>query len=467
MKSVAVLNDILITDISADGAGVGRYNNQVIFVDLAVPGDVVDVKVYRSKKNYHRASVIAIKKASEFRSEPFCKHFSICGGCQLQHMTYQAQLRYKEKQVEEALKRIGHQTNYKTEPILPSPLQVEYRNRLDFALSNRRYLTAEEIQTDISNQGHAAGFHRPHIYDKVVDIETCHLMSAFNNEIRHAVKTFALQHRFTFYDYRLHQGLIRGMIVRNTTDDSWMLIVIFGMNDQIRINQLMEFLVTTFPQLRSVWYVVNTKRNDTIYDLPMQFYRGERYLLTGIDGMQFRISPKAFFQTNSKQAEQLFRIAIDYAGILPTSHVYDFYCGTGTLSCLAARRAAHVIGIESVQEAVEDAAANARLNGLDNVTFISGDVRDLLKSGFLSQYQKPDIIITDPPRAGMHPEVAQAINRSGALRVVYVSCNAATQARDMAMMDNYSLEKIRPVDMFPHTLHVENVALLVKKENSV
>jgi 23S rRNA (uracil1939-C5)-methyltransferase len=467
MKVLTVLNDILITDISADGAGVGRYDNQVVFVDFSVPGDRVDVKVYRSKKNYHRASVIAINKVSDFRSEPFCKHFGICGGCQLQHLTYQAQLKYKEKQVDAALKRIGHQTNYKTEPILPSPLQMEYRNRLDFAFSNRRYLSAEEIESGITNEGHAAGFHRPHTYDKVVDIETCHLMPALNNEIRQAVKAFALEHHLTFYDYRLHQGLLRGMIIRNTSEKDWMLIMIFGRDEPNKINLLMEFVVKTFPQLRSVWYVVNTKRNDTIYDLPMQLYKGDRYLMTEIDGMQFRISPRAFFQTNSKQAEQLFRLTIDYAGILPSSRVYDFYCGTGTLSCLAARRASHVTGIESVPETVEDARENARLNGLANVTFITGDLKDLLTNEFFSLYGKPDIIITDPPRAGMHPAVIRAINRSEALRVVYVSCNAATQARDIAMMDNYSLEKIRPVDMFPHTLHVENVALLIKKDNSV
>lgn len=464
MKQTLLLNDIKITDISHEGAGVGRHENRVVFVEQAIPGDVVDVAVYKSKKNYHEASIVKWKETSPYRSEPFCRHFGTCGGCRWQHVKYEMQLQFKEKQVKEALDRIGHQSGYEMETILASPRQTAYRNRLDFGFSNRKFLSAEEIQSGKKFEEGAAGFHLPRLFDKVLDLETCHLMDDANNQIRQAVKLFAIENDLSFYDHRKHEGLLRGMVVRNTNLDEWMVIVMFGKEDQKAITRVMAFLKSRFNWLNALCYVINTKRNDTFYDLPVRLYDGKPFITAAIDGLQFRISPKSFFQTNSYQAERLYQLALDFAAIKSDEHVYDLYCGTGTLSCLAGRLAAKVTGIEYTEDAVNDARLNAELNQLHNLTFHAGDIKNLLREKFFAEQGFPNVMIIDPPRAGMHAEVTEAVNRSGAERIVYVSCNPATQARDIALMNNYQLQKVRPVDMFPHTLHVENVALLLRKE---
>ncbi len=463
MKQALFLNDIKITDISNEGTGVGRHENRVVFVDKAVPGDVADVSVYKSKKKFYEGSIAKLKMASELRSEPFCSHFGICGGCRWQHLKYKAQLKFKEKQVKDALERIGNQTGFEMEIILGSPQQQAYRNRLDFGFSNKRFLSVEEIQSGKTFEEGAVGFHLPRLFDKVIDIETCYLMEDLNNQIRLAVKTFAIENKLSFYDHRQHDGLLRGMVIRNTNLNEWMVIMMFGKEDNEETELVMQFIRTNFPWLRSLMYVINTKRNDTFYDLPVQLYHGEAFITATIDGLKFRISPKSFFQTNSEQAARLYNIALDYADIRPHEHVYDLYCGTGTISCLAARHARHVTGIEYVEDAVKDARLNAELNGLNNLSFHAGDLKNLLTYDFFITHDRPDMMIIDPPRAGMHADVATAVNKSGAERLVYVSCNPATQARDIALLNNYQLVKVRAVDMFPHTLHVESVALLIRK----
>lgn len=464
MKQALFLNDIKITDISSEGAGVGRYENRVVFVDKAVPGDVADVKVYKSKKNFYEASIINLKGTSNLRSEPFCQHFGTCGGCRWQHLKYEAQLQFKEKQVKNALERIGNQKGFEMETILGSPQQQAYRNRLDFGFSNKRFLSIEEIQSGKAFEDGAVGFHLPRLFDKVIDIEACYLMEDLNNQIRLAVKTFAIENNLSFYDHRQHEGLLRGMVVRNTNLDQWMVIMMFGKEEKEGIEMVMNFIRTGFPKLRSLMYVINTKRNDTFFDLPVTPYHGESYITASIDNLKFRISPKSFFQTNSEQAARLYNIALDYADIKPHEHVYDLYCGTGTISCLAARHAKQVTGIEYVEDAVKDARLNAELNGLNNLSFHAGDLKNLLTYDFFLNHGRPHMMIIDPPRAGMHAEVAEAVNQSGAERIVYVSCNPATQARDIALLNNYQLVKVRAVDMFPHTLHVESVALLIRKD---
>ncbi|MBL7928735.1 MAG: 23S rRNA (uracil(1939)-C(5))-methyltransferase RlmD [Bacteroidia bacterium] len=463
MKQALFLNDIKITDISNEGTGIGRYENRVVFVDKAVPGDVADVKIYKSKKKFYEASIVKIKEASSLRSEPFCQHFGTCGGCRWQHLKYEAQLQFKEKQVKDAFERIGNQTGFETEPILASPLQTTYRNRLDFGFSNKKYLSIEEIRSGRTFEDGAVGFHLPRLFDKVVDIQTCYLMDDLNNQIRLAVKSFAIENKLSFYDHRQHEGLLRGMVIRNTNRGEWMVIMMFGKEDNKGIEMVMHFIRTHFPQLHSLMYVINTKRNDTIYDLPVQLYQGERFITASIDDLKFRISPKSFFQTNSGQVARLYKVAFDFAEIKPHEHVYDLYCGTGTISCMAARHAKQVTGIEYVEDAVKDARLNAELNGLNNLSFHAGDLKDLLTLDFFLTHGKPQVMMIDPPRSGMHAEVTEAVNQSEAERLVYVSCNPATQARDISLLSNYKLIKVRPVDMFPHTLHVENVALLIRK----
>lgn len=464
MKQALLLNDITITDISHEGAGVGRHDNKVIFVDKAVPGDVVDVKVHKSKKNFHEASVVTLKEVSDLRAEPFCKHFGTCGGCRWQHFKYEAQLHFKEKQVKDALERIGNQSGFKMEPILGSPKQTTYRNRLDFGFSNKRFLSIEEIQSGKIFDDGAVGFHLPRLFDKVIDIETCYLMEDLNNSIRLAVKSFAIENNLSFYDHRKHEGLLRGMVVRNTNLDEWMVIMMFGKEDREKISMMMEFIRSRFQQLNSIMYVINTKRNDTFYDLPVQNYAGEPCITASVDGLKFRVSPKSFFQTNSDQAARLYQTALEFAEINSYEQVYDLYCGTGTISCLAARFASQVTGIEYVEDAVQDARLNAELNNLSNLSFHAGDLKDLLTEDFFRTHGQPEVMMIDPPRAGMHAGVTDAVNRSGAERLVYVSCNPSTQARDINLLNNYRLIKVRPVDMFPHTLHVESVALLIRKE---
>lgn len=463
MKQALFLNDIMITDISSEGSGVGRFENRVVFVNKAVPGDVADVKVYKSKKNFYEASIITLKEVSNLRSEPFCQHFGTCGGCRWQHLNYEAQLHFKTKQVKDALERIGNQTDFEIEPILASPQQKAYRNRLDFGFSNKRFLSIEEIQSGRTFEEGAVGFHLPRLFDKVIDIENCYLMDDLNNRIRQAVKHFAIKNNLLFYNHRKHEGLLRGMVIRNTNLDEWMVIMMFGNMDTEKRNLVMEFIRTSFPQLCSLVYVINTKRNDTFYDLPVYLHHGQPYITATIDTLKFRISPKSFFQTNSDQAARLYQVALDFAAIKSHEHVYDLYCGTGTISCLAARYAGKVTGIEYVEDAVADARLNASLNGLTNLNFHAGDLKNLLSEEFIQLNGQPDVMILDPPRAGMHADVAAAVNRSGAERIVYVSCNPATQARDIALLTNYQLQKVKPVDMFPHTLHVENVALLIRK----
>lgn len=462
MRVKDIFSDVAITGTTTDGLGIARIDSWVVFIPKAVAGDVADIIITSKKKNHVFGKITALKKESAQRVSPFCKHFGLCGGCSLQHIDYAEQLRIKQKFVEDTLKRIGKTEAEEILPILPCDETTLYRNRLDYAFCNRRWLTNEELNhPEIKAIGSFAGYHLSGRFDKIIDINTCHLQPEPTNTIRHFVKKFAAEKGWSFYDAIKNEGFIRDMVIRNTTTGEWMVIIIFGSQDDEKISALLEAFTANFPQVTSLHYVINPKKNPTIYDLDVINFSGSATITEKIGDVHFKISPKSFFQTNTRQAEKLYNTALNFASLAGNEIVYDLYTGTGTIANFIARKVSKVVGIDYIADAIENAKENSRINGIDNTAFFAGDIKETLSDVFVESHGKPDVVITDPPRAGMHEDVVKKITAMGASRIVYVSCNPATQARDIALMaEKYRVKKIQPVDMFPHTSHVENVALL-------
>lgn len=467
-KPLPILTDILITDVAAEGKAIAKVDNLVIFVPYVVPGDVVDLQIKRKKHSYAEAEAIALKKPSDLRAKPFCKHFGVCGGCKWQCLPYEEQLRFKQKQIWDNLTRIGKIELPEMMPILGSKHVARYRNKLEFGFSNKKWLTSEQVASGVQfDCMDAVGFHIPGAFDKILDIEECHLMDDINNRLRNGIKAYALAHGLSFFDLRAQTGLLRNMMIRTSATGEIMLLMQFcmrGADDEAQAKALLEHLHASFPEVTSLLYVNNTKCNDTIGDLDVITYAGTPFIYETMEGLRFKVGPKSFYQTNTEQAYELYKVARDFAALTGDELVYDLYTGTGTIANFVARQARQVVGIEYVPEAIEDAKVNAELNGLDNTLFYAGDMKDILTTGFIERHGKPDVIITDPPRAGMHTDVVNAILFAAPRRIVYVSCNPATQARDLALFDaDYRVTKVQPVDMFPQTHHVENVVCLERR----
>ncbi len=469
-KPLPLLEHITITGVAAEGKALAKVDGLAVFVPYVVPGDVVDLQIKRKKHSYAEAEAVRFHKYSELRSQPFCKHFGVCGGCKWQCLPYEEQLRHKQQQVEDNLTRIGKVELPPISPILGSRLQREYRNKLEFGFSNKKWLTTEQvISGEKFDNMNAVGFHIPGAFDKILDIEECHLMDGLNNRIRNGIRAYAFEHGITFFDLRAQVGLLRNIMLRTSATGEVMLLVQFCIRDaeteRPQAMGLMEHLKTEFPEITSLLWVNNTKANDTIGDLDVQTYAGADFIYEEMEGLRFKVGPKSFYQTNTEQAYELYKVARNFAGLTGSELVYDLYTGTGTIANFVARRAAKVVGIEYVPEAIEDAKVNAELNGLDNTLFFAGDMKDILNREFIERYGRPDVIITDPPRAGMHGDVVDTILFAAPRRIVYVSCNPATQARDLQLLDkNYRVEAVQPVDMFPQTHHVENVVLLTRRD---
>ncbi|MGV8877849.1 MAG: 23S rRNA (uracil(1939)-C(5))-methyltransferase RlmD [Sphingobacteriaceae bacterium] len=462
-----IIEDIAIIDIAEEGKGVGKAAELVVFVDKAIPGDVVDALIYKKKKNFAEAKIHQLKTSSALRTDPFCQHFGTCGGCKWQHMTYEAQLHYKQKSVGDALQRLGKIDTSNMLPILASEKSRYYRNKLEFTFSDKRWLQEGEIQTGENLEMNALGFHVPLRFDKILNIEHCYLQANPSNDIRNRIREYALQHQVSFYNLRNHEGALRNLIVRTSTTGEIMVIVVFAYADEEEISGLMAFVADEFPQITSLLYIVNHKKNDTIFDQDVIVYRGRDYIHEEMNGIRFRIGAKSFYQTNSEQALHLYQITKDFAGFKGDELVYDLYTGAGTIANFIAASVKEVIGVEYVPTAIEDAKVNSQINNITNTKFFAGDMKDVLVADFVKQHGKPDVIITDPPRAGMHPDVLTRLLEIEASKIVYVSCNAATQARDLLILsEKYDVIKIQPVDMFPHTQHVENVVLLQIRSKS-
>ena len=461
-KPLPVLEDILITDFAAEGKSLARVDDMVVFVPWAVPGDVVDLQVRRIKHSYMEAEVIRYKQYSKVRVTPFCQHFGICGGCKWQHLPYESQLQYKQQQVVDALQRIAKVELPPINPILGSTQTCHYRNKLEFTFSNKCWLTTEQMRSgEVFDDRNTLGFHIPGSFDKVLDIKRCWLQPEVSNEIRLFIRDYAIGRGHSFYDIRNNQGLLRTIMVRTASTGEIMLVVVFGEANQVAIDDVMDAIRGRFPQITSLMYVINLKCNDSIADQDILLHSGRDYIEEEMEGLRFRVGPKSFYQTNSLQAYELYKVARRMAALTGSELVYDLYTGTGTIANFVARQAHQVIGIEYVPDAIEDAKLNSRVNGIDNTLFYAGDMKDVLTDRFVAEHGRPDVMIIDPPRAGMHPDVVGVILQAQPSRIVYVSCNPATQARDLALLDTkYRVVEIQPVDMFPHTHHVENVVLL-------
>ncbi|MDX9883523.1 MAG: 23S rRNA (uracil(1939)-C(5))-methyltransferase RlmD [Prolixibacteraceae bacterium] len=461
-----LLENVRITDVGAEGKAIARVNEMVIFTTHAVPGDIVDIQVTNKRKKYMEGRVMAIHEYSLERQDAFCEHFGICGGCKWQFLPYERQLFYKQKQVTDQLRRIGHVELPEISPILGSRNITGYRNKLEFSFSNKRWLTEEEIGRNLNfNDMNALGFHVPGMFDKIIDIKKCWLQGSPSNEIRNFVRDYALEHQLEFFDIRNISGFLRNIIIRTATTGDLMVIISFFRENKKQREQLLDTLAARFPQITSLMYVINQKRNDTLTDQEILTYRGNDHIFEEMEGLRFKIDPKSFYQTNPEQAYELYKTAREFAGLTGSETVYDLYTGTGTIANFVSSKARRVVGIEYVPEAIDDARTNAALNKIENTVFYAGDMKDLLNHDFIAYNGQPDVIITDPPRAGMHENVIQAILNANARRIVYVSCNPATQARDIRLLsENYKVTKIQPVDMFPHTHHVENVALMEQIE---
>ena len=534
-KELPLLEKVTITDVAAEGKALARVNDMVVFVPYVVPGDVVDLQVKRKKHSYAEAVAVKFHEYSPLRSEPFCKHFGVCGGCKWQCLKYEEQIRYKQKQVTDNLVRIGKIELPEISPILGSELTERYRNKLEFTFSNKRWLTQEEINSELKIENsklkvdstddtdqpednsqfsilnsqfnrNAVGFHIPGAFDKVLAIDECHLMDDICNRIRNGVRDYAYEHGLTFFDLRSQEGMLRNMMIRRveaspnplpkrgladsaevdaslgnvTMSESPLLgrgrgeapglmvvmqFKIVAPEEEAQMKQLLQFMADAWPEITSLIYVINNKCNDTIGDLPIHVFKGDDHIIEEMEGLKFKVGPKSFYQTNSRQAYNLYKVTREFAGLTGDELVYDLYTGTGTIANFVSRKARQVIGIEYVPEAIEDAKVNSAINGIDNTLFFAGDMKDILNQEFINQYGRPDVIITDPPRAGMHNDVIDTILFAEPKRIVYVSCNPATQARDLSLLDvKYKVLKVQPVDMFPHTHHVENVVLLELKD---
>ncbi len=464
-KPLPILENVTITDYAAEGKAIARVNDLVIFVPFAVPGDVADLQVRRKKHSYCEAEIIRIVKPSDIRVKPQCAHFGLCGGCKWQSVPYAEQLKMKQRQVHDQLTRIGKVELPDILPILGSEKTFGYRNKLEFGCSDKRWLTKEEVAAGtVYTQMNAIGFHITGAFDKILPIEKCWLMDDLHNRIRNAIRDYAYATGMTFFNQRSKHGLLRDIVMRNSDTGEWMVLVQFHYDedgDEQRAKALMKHIADSFPEISSLLYVDNQKFNDTFNDLDIQVFKGNGYIYEMMDGLKFKVGPKSFYQTNTDQALRLYSVARDFAGLTGRELVYDLYTGTGTIANFVARKARKVVGIEYVPEAIEDAKVNSAINDIDNTEFFAGDMKDILTENFVAEHGKPDLIITDPPRAGMHADVINVIINTHAQRIVYVSCNPATQARDLAILaPHYKVEAVQPVDMFPHTPHVENVVLL-------
>ena len=465
-KQDIILENVLIESVAAEGKALARVDGTVLFVPFAVPGDVVDVKVTKKKKNYMEGFILRIVTPSEHRIEPFCSHFGICGGCKWQPLPYQMQLQAKQQQVYDQLVRIGHLDVPEISPIIPSGKTEYYRNKLEFTFSRRRWIFSDEDPDSMTEAERCGlGFHVGKFFDKVLDIKQCYLQKDPSDRIRLFIKEYALGHGLEFFDIREHTGFLRNMFIRTAEDGSVMLIVCFYHEDAGARCALLDAVSAEFPQITSLYYVINGKANDSIADQECVLYKGEEAIYEYMEGLKFKIGPKSFYQTNTGQAYRLYGVAREYAALTGQETVYDLYTGTGTIAQFVSSKARKVIGIEYVPEAIADAKENARANGITNCDFYAGDMKDILTDGFVEAHGKPDVVILDPPRAGIHPDVAEVILNAEPARIVYVSCNPASQARDLAILSGkYSITAVQPVDMFPHTHHVENVVRLDLKE---
>lgn len=467
-KPLPILEGVTITDVAAEGKSLARVNDMVVFVPFAVPGDVVDLQVRKKKHHYCEAEVVRFIKYSERRAEPVCQHFGICGGCKWQNLPYEDQLKAKQKQVHDQLTRIGKVVLPDFRPILGSEKIYEYRNKLEFSCSNKRWLTKEEVNSGVQlDHKNAIGFHITGAFDKIYPIEKCWLMDDLCNQIRNEIRDYALNNGISFFDVREQTGLLRDIMIRNSSTGEWMVLVQFKFQeqgDEQRAHDLLQHIGDRFPQITSLLYVNNQKCNDTFSDQTVEVFKGKDHITEMMDKLQFKVAAKSFYQTNTQQAFHLYEVARQLAQLTGKELVYDLYTGTGTIANFVARHAQQVIGIEYVEDAIADAKANSKCNGIENTLFYAGDMKDILTDEFVEQHGKPDVIITDPPRAGMHPDVIQTILRAAPKRIVYVSCNPATQARDLEVLnEQYRVEAVQPVDMFPHTPHVENVVLLEQR----
>ena len=459
------MEKVTIMDVAAEGKAIAKVNDLVIFVPYVVPGDVVDLQIKRKKNKYAEAEAVNFHEYSSTRAVPFCQHYGICGGCKWQVLPYAEQIKYKQKQVEDNLRRIGKIELPEISPILGSAKTEFYRNKLEFTFSNKRWLTYEEVKQEVKyDQMNAVGFHIPGAFDKVLAIEKCWLQNDISNRIRNAVRDYAYEHNYSFINLRSQEGMLRNMIIRTSSMGELMVIIICKIvedSEMTLFKQLLQYVADTFPEITSLLYIINNKCNDTINDLDVYVFKGNDHIFEEMEGLRFKVGPKSFYQTNSEQAYNLYKIARDFAGLTGNELVYDLYTGTGTIANFVSRQARQVIGIEYVPEAIEDAKVNAEINGIDNTLFFAGDMKDMLTQEFINEYGRPDVIITDPPRAGMHQDVVDVILFAEPKRIVYVSCNPATQARDLQLLDvKYKVKAVQPVDMFPHTHHVENVVLL-------
>ena len=468
-KNLPLIENVEITGIAAEGKALTRINDMVVFVPYCVPGDVVDLQVTKRKHSFMEARVERVVRPSDKRCEAVCRHYGTCGGCKWQILPYEEQLRYKQQQIVDNLTRIGKVELPEISPILGSKHIYQYRNKLEFTFADRKWLSWDEIRAadGIENvdNSYGVGFHIPNCFDKVLDITECHLMPAINDRIRNGIRDYARAHGLSFYNEHSHTGQLRTLIMRSNHRGEIMLIVSFGekINDACRA--LLEWLHAEFPEIVSLLYVENEKMNDTIGDQTVHVFYGQDHIMEQMEDLQFKVGPKSFYQTNTEQAYELYKVARSFAGLTGNELVFDLYTGTGTIANFVARQARQVIGIEYVPEAIEDAKVNAQLNHLDNTLFFAGDMKDILNTDFIAQYGRPDVIITDPPRAGMHEDVVNTILFAAPERIVYVSCNPATQARDLSLLDaKYRVARVQPVDMFPHTQHVENVVLLEKRD---
>ena len=461
-RELPILENIEISDVAAEGKSLARVNEMVVFIPYGAPGDIVDVKLDKKKNSYGEGHIVAMKQPSQIRIEPFCEHFGVCGGCKWQHLPYEYQLKYKRQQVVDALQRIAKVELPEVNDILGSERIRHYRNKLEYTFSNRSWLTYEQMQSgEEFPDRNALGFHIPGAFDKVLDIKKCWLQDDISNDIRLFLRNYALSKGYTFYDLRAQNGLMRTIMLRTTATGEIMLIVVFGEPNHEAISDVMAALKERFPAITSLQYVINLKVNDTIADQEIITYSGRDYVEEEMEGLRFRIGPKSFYQTNSLQAYELYKVARRMAQLTGNELVYDLYTGTGTIANFVAKMAKKVIGIEYVPEAIEDAKLNSRVNGIENTEFYAGDMKDILTDDFVAANGRPDVMIVDPPRAGMHEDVVNVILNSEPKRIVYVSCNPATQARDLAMLDvKYRVMEVQPVDMFPHTHHVENVVAL-------
>lgn len=456
-----ILNDVVVEAYAAEGKSLARVDGKVIFIENVIPGDVVDVQLFKNKKDFGEGYPIRFKEYSKDRVNPFCDHFGTCGGCQWQMLPYEKQLTYKQKQVEEALRRIGKVEIHEIQSIIGAEQTRQYRNKIEYTFSNKKYLTNQELKSGVTHSKDVAGFHAKGVFDKVVEIHVCYLQDEPTNQLRNAIRDFAVEHEMPFYDIKTHEGWLRNMQIRLATTGELMVNIVFGYEDKPNRELLLNYVLQQFPQITTLLYTINTKWNDSMYELVPEVYFGKGYIIEKLEDFEFKISPKSFFQTNSRQGERLYQVTREFAELSGNETVYDLYCGTGSIGIFVSKQAKKIVGVETVAEAIADAKENAALNKIEDASFYVGDVIKVCDDVFFEKNGRPDVIITDPPRAGMHEKLVRKLLDMEAPLIVYVSCNPATQARDLAILDEkYTVEKVQPVDMFPHTHHIENVVQL-------